>query len=149
VPPPAVPGQAVPPPTAPAPTPASAVSERVVIGPQARGAASGPKKNGYNGNGHNGNGHNGNGHSASPPPRPNGPPKRVVITLERGDVLPNVLDIVESHAGSGPDAVVIRVPSDVGLVELENPSMRLHYGIQVTHALRRYEVRVEEVAWAS
>jgi hypothetical protein len=117
--------------------------ERVVIGPQARSAANAPKKNGYNGNGHNG---NGNGHAPIPPPRPSGPPKRLTITLARGELLPAVLDVVESHAGSGPDAVVIRVPSEIGLVELENPGLTLHYGVQMTHALRAYDV---EVAWAS
>jgi DNA polymerase-3 subunit alpha len=138
-------------PSASPPPPPSVLNERVVIGPQGRSASSSGKRNGNgNGNGQNGNGYNGNGNgngrSPSPPPRPSGPPKRITITLSRGDVLPAVLDVIESHAGSGADAVVIRVPSDLGLIELENPGLTLHYGIQMTHALRPYGV---EVAWAS
>ena len=131
-------------------------NERVIIGPQARSASSGPpKRNGYNGNGNgNGNSNNGNGSNghAVAPPKPNGPPRRITITLARGDDLPAVLDILESQAGSGPDAIVIRVSSTLGVVELEKPGVTLHYGIQVTHALRRIvpdeAVKIEEVAWA-
>ncbi|HEV8635283.1 MAG TPA: DNA polymerase III subunit alpha [Chloroflexota bacterium] len=134
----------------------AASRERVVVGPQARGAATAPPSRG---------GKNGYGHGREPEPtnsrpQPSGPPKRLVITLPAGpqggvdgSLLLGVIDVLESHAGTGNDAVAVRVPSGLGTVELDRPGLTLHYGIQVTHQLRRLlpedAWRVEEAAWAS
>ncbi|HEY3079431.1 MAG TPA: OB-fold nucleic acid binding domain-containing protein, partial [Chloroflexota bacterium] len=140
----------------------AAVRERVVIGPQARGAGSAPPgRRPKNGNG-NGNGY-GNGREAepaSPRPAPSGPPRRLVITLPAGpdgavdrQLLLGLIEVLENHAGSGNDSVALRVPSRLGTIELDRPGLTLHYGIQVTHQLRRLlpedAWRVEEAVWAS